>query len=150
MSRSLWLATRFSTGEATGGMPRTLGQIARLDRRWFRAHPERRHRCRWPERSNSIFATVTAADAWSWGSATSDAGSSSISQSFFRARCPETRGRRRCCLRSPQRLRAGSGHRPNGPAAPATRLASADARPKAFASKSQEIVRGVAVNGRST
>jgi hypothetical protein len=49
MSRSLWLATRFSTGEATGGMPRTLGQIARLDRRWFRAHPERRHRCRWPD-----------------------------------------------------------------------------------------------------
>jgi hypothetical protein len=35
--------------EATGGLPRTLGQIARLDRRWFRAHPERRHRCRWPD-----------------------------------------------------------------------------------------------------
>jgi hypothetical protein len=30
-------------------MLRTLGQIARLDRRWFRAHPERRHRCRWPD-----------------------------------------------------------------------------------------------------
>jgi hypothetical protein len=30
-------------------MPRTLGHIARLDRRWFRAHPERRHRCRWPD-----------------------------------------------------------------------------------------------------
>jgi hypothetical protein len=30
-------------------MPRTLGQITRLDRRWFRAHPERRHRCRWPD-----------------------------------------------------------------------------------------------------
>jgi hypothetical protein len=25
------------------------GHIARLDRRWFRAHPERRHRCRWPD-----------------------------------------------------------------------------------------------------
>jgi hypothetical protein len=35
--------------EATVGMPRTLGHIARLDRRWFRAHPERRHRCRWPD-----------------------------------------------------------------------------------------------------
>jgi hypothetical protein len=30
-------------------MPRTLGHIARLDRRWFLAHPERRHRCRWPD-----------------------------------------------------------------------------------------------------
>jgi hypothetical protein len=29
-------------------MPRTLWHIARLDGRWFRAHPERRHRCRWP------------------------------------------------------------------------------------------------------
>jgi hypothetical protein len=28
---------------------RTLQEIARLDRRWFRAHPERRHRCRWPD-----------------------------------------------------------------------------------------------------
>jgi hypothetical protein len=43
------LATLSSAREATGGMPRTLGQIARLDRRWFRAHPERRHRCRWPD-----------------------------------------------------------------------------------------------------
>jgi hypothetical protein len=30
-------------------MPHMLGHIARLDRRWFRAHPERRHRCRWPD-----------------------------------------------------------------------------------------------------
>ena len=30
-------------------MARTLEEIARLDRRWFRAHPERRHRCRWPD-----------------------------------------------------------------------------------------------------
>jgi hypothetical protein len=29
-------------------MARTLDEIARLDRRWFQAHPERRHRCRWP------------------------------------------------------------------------------------------------------
>ena len=28
---------------------RALEEIARLDRRWFRAHPERRHRCRWPD-----------------------------------------------------------------------------------------------------
>jgi hypothetical protein len=38
-----------STREATLGIPRTLGHIARIDRRWFRAHPERRHRCRWPD-----------------------------------------------------------------------------------------------------
>ena len=31
-------------------MARTLEEIVRLDRRWFRAHPERRHRCRWPDR----------------------------------------------------------------------------------------------------
>jgi hypothetical protein len=43
------LATRSCAREATVGMPRTLGHIARLDRRWFRAHPERRHRCRWPD-----------------------------------------------------------------------------------------------------
>lgn len=30
-------------------MPRSFDDIARLDRRWFRAHPERRHRCRRPE-----------------------------------------------------------------------------------------------------
>jgi hypothetical protein len=30
-------------------MARALEQIVRLDRRWFRAHPERRHRCRWPD-----------------------------------------------------------------------------------------------------
>jgi hypothetical protein len=30
-------------------MLRTLAHIARLDRRWFRAHPQRRHRCRWPD-----------------------------------------------------------------------------------------------------
>jgi hypothetical protein len=30
-------------------MRRKLGQICRLDRRWFRSHPDRRHRCRWPD-----------------------------------------------------------------------------------------------------
>jgi hypothetical protein len=30
-------------------MARALKEIVRLDRRWFRAHPERRHRCRWPD-----------------------------------------------------------------------------------------------------
>jgi hypothetical protein len=30
-------------------MPRSFHDIARLDRRWFRAHPERRHRCRRPD-----------------------------------------------------------------------------------------------------
>jgi hypothetical protein len=30
-------------------MARGLEEIARLDRRWFRAHPERWHRCRWPD-----------------------------------------------------------------------------------------------------
>jgi hypothetical protein len=32
-------------------MARALEEIARLDRRWFRARPERRHRCRWPDMS---------------------------------------------------------------------------------------------------
>jgi hypothetical protein len=30
-------------------MPRSFDDIARLDRRWFRVHPERRHRCRRPD-----------------------------------------------------------------------------------------------------
>jgi hypothetical protein len=30
-------------------MGRQLKEIVRFDRRWFRAHPERRHRCRWPD-----------------------------------------------------------------------------------------------------
>jgi hypothetical protein len=30
-------------------MARTFEEIVRLDRRWFRAHPERRHRCRRPD-----------------------------------------------------------------------------------------------------
>jgi hypothetical protein len=29
-------------------MAYALKEIVRFDRRWFRAHPERRHRCRWP------------------------------------------------------------------------------------------------------
>jgi hypothetical protein len=50
MPRTLGRLARLSSArEATGGIPRTLGHIARLDRRWFRAHPERRHRCRWPD-----------------------------------------------------------------------------------------------------
>jgi hypothetical protein len=50
MQRTLGrLATLSLAKEATGGMPRTLGHIARLDRRWFRAHPERQHRCRWSD-----------------------------------------------------------------------------------------------------
>jgi hypothetical protein len=37
--------------DVTGGLPmaRPFDEIARLDRRWFRAHPERRHRCRRPD-----------------------------------------------------------------------------------------------------
>jgi hypothetical protein len=42
------LATRFSGGN-TVVMVRPFDEIVRLDRRWFRAHPERRHRCRWPD-----------------------------------------------------------------------------------------------------
>jgi hypothetical protein len=34
---------------------RALKKIARLDRRWFRAYPERRHRCRWPDTSELDF-----------------------------------------------------------------------------------------------
>jgi hypothetical protein len=30
-------------------MAHALKEVARVDRRWFRAHPERRHRCRWPD-----------------------------------------------------------------------------------------------------
>jgi hypothetical protein len=30
-------------------MARALKEVARVDRQWFRAHPERRHRCRWPD-----------------------------------------------------------------------------------------------------
>jgi hypothetical protein len=30
-------------------MVRTMKEIVRLDREWFRAHPERQHRCRWPD-----------------------------------------------------------------------------------------------------
>jgi hypothetical protein len=32
-------------------MARALEETARLDRRWFRVHPERRHRCRRPDTS---------------------------------------------------------------------------------------------------
>jgi hypothetical protein len=30
-------------------MARALDEIVRLDRRWFWAHPQRQHRCRWPD-----------------------------------------------------------------------------------------------------
>jgi hypothetical protein len=36
-------------GQGTVAMARALDEIVRLDRRWFWAHPQRQHRCRWPE-----------------------------------------------------------------------------------------------------
>jgi hypothetical protein len=36
-------------GQGPVAMARALDEIVRLDRRWFWAHPERRHRCRWPD-----------------------------------------------------------------------------------------------------
>jgi hypothetical protein len=72
--------------------------------------------------SSLIFATTTVTDGWSWRSAISDAATWSISQLFFRARCPGTRDRRRRCLYSQPPLRADSRYRPTGRAAPATRL----------------------------
>jgi hypothetical protein len=39
----------FPQSKAKIPMARTLDEIVRLDRRWFRAHPERRHRCRLPD-----------------------------------------------------------------------------------------------------
>ena len=39
-------------------MCRLLDGIVQLDRHWFRAHPERRHRCRWPETGElELYAT---------------------------------------------------------------------------------------------
>jgi hypothetical protein len=35
--------------QGTVAMARALDEIVRLDRRWFWAHPQRQHRCRWPE-----------------------------------------------------------------------------------------------------
>jgi hypothetical protein len=50
MSRPLvCLVTLSHVGEAKGAIPRTLARIALLDRRWFLAHRDRRHRCRWPD-----------------------------------------------------------------------------------------------------
>jgi hypothetical protein len=43
------LATLFSGGKITVVMARPLDEIVRLDRLWFWAHPERSHRCRWPD-----------------------------------------------------------------------------------------------------
>jgi hypothetical protein len=45
------LATLFLQGKAMIEMARALEETARLDRRWFRVHPERRHRCRRPDTS---------------------------------------------------------------------------------------------------
>jgi hypothetical protein len=36
-------------GQGTVAMARALDEIVRLDRRWFWAHPQRQHRCRWPD-----------------------------------------------------------------------------------------------------
>jgi hypothetical protein len=36
-------------GRGTVAMARALDEIVRLDRRWFWAHPQRQHRCRWPD-----------------------------------------------------------------------------------------------------
>jgi hypothetical protein len=47
---SFTLATLFFLArETTLAMARSLDEIVRLDRRWFWAHPKRRHRCRWPD-----------------------------------------------------------------------------------------------------
>jgi hypothetical protein len=42
-------------GRATVAMARGLEEIARRDRRWFQAHPDRCHRCRWPDPSELDF-----------------------------------------------------------------------------------------------
>ena len=42
-------ARPYSFGDKSIAMARTMEEIAGLDRRWFRARPERRHRCRWPD-----------------------------------------------------------------------------------------------------
>jgi hypothetical protein len=49
------LATLFYRGKITVVMARPLDEIVRLDRRWFRAHPERKHRCRWPHTRELAF-----------------------------------------------------------------------------------------------
>jgi hypothetical protein len=36
-------------GQGTVATARALDEIVRLDRRWFWAHPQKRHRCRWPD-----------------------------------------------------------------------------------------------------
>jgi hypothetical protein len=39
-------------------MCRLFDEIVQLDRHWFRAHPERRHRCRWPDTGElKLYAT---------------------------------------------------------------------------------------------
>jgi hypothetical protein len=91
------LATLLEQGVA---MTRTMKEITRLDRRWFRARPERRHRCRWPDTRGSPFAIAIVASVRSSRSAISGAAASSIGLSFFRARCPRMRSRPRRCLRS--------------------------------------------------
>ena len=87
-------------------LARPLHEIARLDRRWFRAHPERRHRCRWPDTGELGFATTAAARSWSWRSATSGAATSSISQWSFRACSQRMKDRLRFCLLSQRPPRA--------------------------------------------
>ena len=47
-------------------MARPLQEIVRLDRRWFRAHPERRHRCRHPDTGELDFFGVTAVRGPRW------------------------------------------------------------------------------------
>jgi hypothetical protein len=64
---------------------------------------------------------------WSWRSAILGVAVSPISQSFFPACRPGTMDRPRRCLRSQQIFRADSCHRPKGRAAPATRVALAQA-----------------------
>jgi hypothetical protein len=41
---------------------RPIETIVRLDQRWFRAHPERKHRCRWPDTGE-----LALCDGWSRG-----------------------------------------------------------------------------------
>ena len=110
-------------------MARALEEIVRLDRRWFRAHPERRHRCRWPDTgeldlydSNRGAPLVMAIRYLGRGRVVYQPVIFQGAASGREISCGAV------CARS-SIPRADSCHRPSGGAATATRHAPADAKP---------------------
>jgi hypothetical protein len=109
------------------------GHIPRLDRRWFRAHPERRHRCRWPDAVELELCDSDRRARLVMAIRHLGRGHIVYQPIIFHGDLPrDERSAAAVCARR-DILRADSRRRSNGPAAAATRVASPSSQELVYA-----------------